>query len=123
MKQANTNIVRVALYPRVSTEEQFLRGYSLQTQEEVLVQYAADHGFKVVGIYRDEGHSARKPAMKRAVMQQLLTDVQAGKIDRILFIKLDRWFRNVREYHKIQEITSPGRLPWRTTTPPPPTGV
>lgn len=58
MKQTNTDIVRVALYPRVSTEEQFLRGYSLQTQEDVLVQYAADHGFKVVGIYRDEGHSA-----------------------------------------------------------------
>lgn len=115
MKQANTNIVRVALYPRVSTEEQFLRGYSLQTQEEVLVQYAADHGFKVVGIYRDEGHSARKPAMKRAVMQQLLTDVQAGKIDRILFIKLDRWFRNVREYHKIQEILEANHVTWQAT--------
>lgn len=115
MKQTNTDIVRVALYPRVSTEEQYLRGYSLQTQEDVLVQYAADHGFKVVGIYRDEGHSARKPAMKRAVMQQLLTDVQAGKIDRILFIKLDRWFRNVREYHKIQEILEANHVTWQAT--------
>ena len=41
------NVLRVALYPRVSTEEQFLKGYSLQTQEEVLTQYALAHGFKI----------------------------------------------------------------------------
>lgn len=108
-------VLRVALYPRVSTEEQFLKGYSLQTQEEVLTQYANDHGYKIIGIYRDEGHSARKPALKRKVMQDLLTDVQAGKIDRILFIKLDRWFRNVREYHKIQEILESNNVTWQAT--------
>ena len=106
-------VLRVALYPRVSTEEQFLRGYSLQTQEEVLTQYANEHGYKIVNIYRDEGHSARKPALKRKVMQELLADVQAGKIDRILFIKLDRWFRNVREYHKIQEILEAHGVTWQ----------
>lgn len=110
-----SSVLRVALYPRVSTEEQFLRGYSLQTQEEVLTQYARDHGFKIVNIYRDEGHSARKPALKRKVMQELLSDVQAGKIDRILFIKLDRWFRNVREYHKIQEILEANNVTWQAT--------
>lgn len=108
-------VLRVALYPRVSTEEQFLKGYSLQTQEEVLTQYALDHGYKIVNIYRDEGHSARKPALKRKVMQELLADVQAGKIDRILFIKLDRWFRNVREYHRIQEILEAHNVTWQAT--------
>lgn len=112
---AALNVLRVALYPRVSTEEQFLRGYSLQTQEEVLTQYAQDHGYKIVNVYRDEGHSARKPALKRKVMQDLLADVQAGKIDRILFIKLDRWFRNVREYHKIQEILEANNVTWQAT--------
>ena len=109
------SVLRVALYPRVSTEEQFLRGYSLQTQEEVLTQYAYEHGYKIVNVYRDEGHSARKPALKRKVMQDLLADVQAGKIDRILFIKLDRWFRNVREYHKIQEILEAHGVTWQAT--------
>ena len=108
-------ILRVALYPRVSTEEQFLKGYSLQTQEEVLTQYAQDRGYKIVNIYRDEGHSARKPALKRKVMQELLADVKAGRIDRILFIKLDRWFRNVREYHKIQEILEANNVTWQAT--------
>lgn len=112
---AQNPILRVALYPRVSTEEQFLKGYSLQTQEEVLTQYALDHGYKIVNIYRDEGHSARKPALKRKVMQELLADVQSGRIDRILFIKLDRWFRNVREYHKIQEILEANNVTWQAT--------
>lgn len=108
-------VLRVALYPRVSTEEQFQKGYSLPTQVEVLTQYANDHGYKIVNIYRDEGHSARKPAMKRKVMQELLEDVKAGKIDQILFIKLDRWFRNVREYHRIQEILEAHNVTWRAT--------
>lgn len=109
------NILRVALYPRVSTEEQFLKGYSLQTQEEALTQYALERGYKIVNVYRDEGHSARKPALKRKVMQDLLADVKAGKIDRILFIKLDRWFRNVREYHRIQEILEAHNVTWQAT--------
>lgn len=115
IKYPSGDILRVALYPRVSTEEQFMKGYSLQTQEEVLTQYAIDHGYKIVNIYRDEGHSARKPALKRKVMQELLEDVKAGKIDRILFIKLDRWFRNVREYHKIQEILEAHNVTWQAT--------
>lgn len=115
IRYSTDEVLRVALYPRVSTEEQFLKGYSLQTQEEVLTQYAIDHGYKIVNIYRDEGHSARKPALKRKVMQDLLADVQAGRIDRILFIKLDRWFRNVREYHKIQEILEAHNVTWQAT--------
>lgn len=108
-------ILRVALYPRVSTEEQAAHGYSLELQEESLVRYANDHGYKIVGVYRDEGNSARKPVMKRKVMRQLLEDVKAGKIDRILFLKLDRWFRNVREYHIVQEILEAHNVTWQAT--------
>ncbi len=107
------NILRVALYPRVSTEEQAMHGYSLEAQVESLQQYAIEHGYKIVGTYRDEGHSARKSAMQRPVMQELLRDVEAGKIDRILFIKLDRWFRNVREYHKVQAILEAHGVTWQ----------
>lgn len=108
-------ILRVALYPRVSTEEQATNGYSLSLQEESLVRYANEHGYKITGIYRDEGNSARKPVMKRKVMLQLLEDVKAGKIDRILFLKLDRWFRNVREYHIVQQILEAHGVTWQAT--------
>ena len=108
-------IIRAALYPRVSTEEQNLHGDSMEAQEEALVEYARAHNMKIVGIYQDGGCSARKPALKRPVMQQLLDDVRAGKIDRILFIKLDRWFRNVREYHKVQAILEEYGVTWQAT--------
>lgn len=109
------DILRVALYVRVSTDEQAIHGYSLQAQEEELVRFAAENGYKIAGIYRDEGNSARMPALKRAKMQELLEDVEAGKIDRIIFIKLDRWFRNVPEYHKVQAILDKNNVPWQAT--------
>ncbi len=107
-------ILRAALYPRVSTEEQVLHGFSLDTQERELIKYADENGYKIVGIYRDEGFSARKPVLKRKVMQELLADVEAGKIDIILFTKLDRWFRSVGEYHKVQAVLDKNRVVWRT---------
>lgn len=112
---STVEILRVALYIRVSTEEQALHGISLIAQEDSLVKYAQSRGYKIVGIYRDEGNSARKPVMKRPVMLQLLDDVEAGKIDRILFTKLDRWFRNVREYHNVQEILEAHHVTWQAT--------
>jgi len=113
VKKQDGKVMRAALYPRVSTEEQVMHGYSLNTQEEALKQYAEEHGYVIVGIYRDEGFSARKPAMKRKVMQELLEDVKAKKIDIILFTKLDRWFRSVGEYHKVQEILDKHHVVWR----------
>ena len=108
-------ILRVALYIRVSTEEQAMHGISLIAQEDSLVRYAQDRGYKIVGIYRDEGNRARKPVSKRPVMLQLLEDVKSGKIDRILFTKFDRWSRNVREYHNVQEILEAHNVTWQAT--------
>lgn len=108
-------ILRVALYIRVSTEEQVLHGYSLDAQEDELIRFATENRMKIVGIFRDEGNSARKPALKRKVMQELLDVVKAGEVDQIIFIKMDRWFRNVREYHKVQEILDDHNVTWRAT--------
>lgn len=107
------NILRVGLMCRVSTEEQALHGDSLQAQEELLVKFANDNNMKIYKIYRDAGFSARKPVLKRPAMLELLEDVKAGKIDMVLFTKLDRWFRNVKEYHKIQEILERKGVVWK----------
>lgn len=115
LTMSQETVLRVALLPRVSTEEQVMRGYSLEAQEESLISFANEHGYKIAGIYRDEGNSARKPVLKRKIMLQLLEDVKSGKIDRILFIKLDRWFRNVREYYKVQAILDAHNVTWQAT--------
>ena len=113
MKQPSGNILRTALYLRVSTEEQVLHGSSLQAQQDALIEFAKDHNMKIVGTYRDEGFSARKPALTRPAMQALLADVQADKVDRIIFTKLDRWFRNVREYHIVQAVLDKHHVTWQ----------
>ena len=62
----------------------------------------------------DAGISARKPATKRPELQRLLNDVRAGLVDVILFTKLDRWFRNIAEYYKVQEVLEKHHVNWRT---------
>ena len=113
MKKTENDVLRVALLTRVSSQEQVAHGYSLQAQEAALVEYANNNHMRIVGIYRDEGHSARKPILKRPVMLNLLEDVKAGKFDRILFTKLDRWFRNVSEYHATQAILDKHNVTWQ----------
>ena len=113
MRKTEDNVLRVALVPRVSTDEQVRTGDSLQAQEDALVEFAINNNMKIVGIYRDEGHSARKPILKRPVMLQLLEDVKAGKIDRILVTKLDRWFRNVEQYYVVQRILDKYDVAWQ----------
>lgn len=105
--------IRVALYIRVSTEEQAKHGLSLADQRDALIAYAAAHGMEVVGIYEDAGISARKPYKKRPALMRLLDDCRAGKIDTILFVKLDRWFRNVAGYYAVQEVLDKNHVDWQ----------
>ena len=106
-------ILRAGLYERVSTDEQALRGYSIETQKDNLEEYCKKNNMKIVGHYTDEGISGAKPPLKRPRLTQLLEDVQAGRIDIILFTKLDRWFRSVQEYFKVQEILEKHKVEWK----------
>ncbi len=105
---------RVFLYIRVSTEEQAIHGLSIEAQTAALEAWAKERGHKVVGVYTDAGISARKPASKRPELQRLLSDVQTGKGDLVAFTKLDRWFRNIAEYYKVQEVLEKHHVDWRT---------
>ena len=100
-------VKRAALYIRVSTEEQAMHGLSLTAQRETLERYVGDNGLKLAGVYVDEGITARKKYKNRAAFMRMLDDVRADRIDLILFIKLDRWFRNVAEYYEVQRIVAP----------------
>lgn len=111
-----TNVLRAAKYRRVSTDEQALHGYSLQTQNDTLDEYCQEKGYKIVGDYVDEGISGAKPPLKRPALKQLLADVEAGKIDIIIFTKLDRWFRSIEQYYKVQEILERNNVVWQAVS-------
>ena len=105
-------IIRTAIYIRVSTEEQTKHGFSLESQEQRLKEFCKDNNYKIVDSYKDEGKSARSKLNQRKELIRLLEDVKNRKIDRIVFIKLDRWFRNVSDYYKIQEILEKNKVDW-----------
>ena len=106
-------ILRSAPYERVSTDEQQKYGYSIKTQIDALEEYCKENKMKIVDHYTDDGVSGGKAAFRRPQMSRLLDDVKAGKIDIILFTRLDRWFRNVQEYFKVQEILDAHGVEWR----------
>src|SRR3989449_6285087 len=51
--------VRVAIYTRVSTEDQAKEGFSLEAQRERLQAYCLARDWSVAARYVDEGHSGR----------------------------------------------------------------
>lgn len=105
--------MKVFLYIRVSSEEQAKHGYSLDAQEDALKDFCEKNRHVVLGVYRDEGISGRKPYTKRPAMVQLLRDLERIKPDIILFTKLDRWFRNIKEYYKVQDILDRNKVYWK----------
>lgn len=106
--------IRCALYDRVSSELQVADGLSLDAQKDALTAYAKAHGYKIVDVYTDEGITARKKMQNRKELQRLLEDVKADKIDLILVTKLDRWFRNIKDYHNTQAILEEHNCNWKT---------
>lgn len=103
----------VAAYVRVSHQEQKLHGLSLDAQKMKLSKYAEEHNMKIVEWYVDEGVSGRKLIRNRPELQRMIQDAEKRKFERIIFIKLDRFFRSVAEYHECMKRISP--VIWSTT--------
>lgn len=106
-------MTRVAAYIRVSTQEQKLHGISLDAQRDKLKEYADKHNLNIINWYEDEGISGRKLIKNRPALQRMLNDSQKGLFERIIFIKLDRFFRSVAEYHECMKLL--GDITWTAT--------
>lgn len=104
---------RAAAYIRVSTQEQKLHGLSLEAQKMKLRDYAERNSLQIVNWYMDEGVSGRKLIKNRPQLQMMIQDAEAGKFERIIFVKLDRFFRSVAEYHECMKRIAP--VTWTTT--------
>lgn len=101
---------RVVKYKRVSSTEQKLHGLSIAAQDRELNAWAEKNDIVFVGDYSDEGIPASRT--NRPALLRLLEDVKSGKIDLIVFTKLDRWFRSVSQYYKIQEVLDSYNVRW-----------
>jgi site-specific DNA recombinase len=86
---------RVALYARVSTEDQAER-QTIQGQCEFLRSFVGLYGLTVAGEYLDDGVSGTVALADRTEGRRLLDDVPGGRIDEVLVYRLDRLGRTLR---------------------------
>ena len=104
--------IKVGLYIRVSTDEQAKHGYSIDSQRNRLTEYAKEKGYLIYDSYIDEGKSARSKLHQRKALSRLLEDIKLNKIDRVIIWRLDRWFRNIKDYYKVQDILDKYKVDW-----------
>lgn len=93
---------KVVAYVRVSTAEQAEHGYSIETQRQLLVDYARGHDLQIVRSF-EEAHSAHKPG--RPQFQTMLAFLRKHKeVSGVLVYKLDRLSRNMSDYSTVEEM-------------------
>lgn len=92
MADFTTTGMRVALYARVSTEEQ-REGQTIDSQIAELERFAADRILEITRIYKDEGWSGG--VMARPELDHLRDDAQKDLFQAVLINDVDRLARDV----------------------------
>ena len=103
----------MAIYARVSTEEQAEHGYSIDAQLETLQDYSRKNGRVVVEEYVDRGISG-KSTKGRHQLQRLMTDAEAGKFSEVLVWKINRMARNTIDLLRIVETLGKFNVSFRS---------
>ena len=99
--------VRCAIYTRVSTDQGLEQDFnSLDAQYDAAQAYIrsqAHAGWMLLRTkYDDGGFSGGNT--DRPALQQLLADVQSGKVDVIVVYKVDRLTRSLADFAKLVEL-------------------
>jgi site-specific DNA recombinase len=84
--------LRLAIYARVSTEEQ-REGQTIDSQIAELERFAREKAWPIVGTYKDEGWSGG--VMEWPDLDRLRDDAQKGVFDAVLINDVDRLARDV----------------------------
>lgn len=86
------NVLRIAVYIRVSTLEQANNNYSIGEQTERLQNYCKAMNWEIFKIYVDPGYSGANT--DRPGLKSMIADVEAGLVDKVVVYKLDRLSRS-----------------------------
>ncbi|MBS3678962.1 recombinase family protein [Ornithinibacillus massiliensis] len=93
----------IALYCRVSTDEQARDGVSLAEQQERLKAYCTAMGWNEEPIlFIDDGYSAK--SLERPQLKKLINEVTSGHISKVLITKLDRISRKLKDLLEIIDL-------------------
>jgi site-specific DNA recombinase len=100
------SIIRCAIYTRKSSEEGLEQSFnSLEAQREACQAYIASQkheNWRALNTHYDDGGYSGG-SMERPALQQLLADIDTGKIDTVVVYKVDRLTRSLADFAKIIE--------------------
>ncbi|MDD2504665.1 MAG: recombinase family protein [Bacilli bacterium] len=94
--------IYAGIYIRVSTEDQAREGHFLDEQKDKLVALSNYKGYEIYNIYEDAGISAKNT--NRPKFQEMMDDIKAGRISKILVYKLDRLTRSIQDLEQIVSL-------------------
>ncbi len=86
---------KVAIYSRVSTQEQAKEGLSVDAQIDKCKSFCNARDWDVFQVYRDAGFSAG--SLNRPALELMLRDAQENKFKIILVYKIDRFSRKLKD--------------------------
>lgn len=100
-------IINCAIYTRKSTEEGLDQDFnSLDNQYEFCHNYLVSQNDPCLHIvptrYDDGGYSGGN--LNRPALQRLLEDIRCGLVNRVIFYKIDRLTREMRDFFKLYDI-------------------
>jgi site-specific DNA recombinase len=86
--------MKVAIYARVSTEEQRERE-TIQIQLEFARKFCELHNHKIVSVYADDGVSGTVPTERRPEGSRMLDAARSKQFEAVLVYRIDRMARSV----------------------------
>lgn len=109
--------MRVAIYIRVSTEEQAQKGYSIDDQKERLIAYCQSQGWADYTLYIDDGYTGTN--LNRSALKRLIRNIEEGKIQMVIVYKLDRLGRKQLDVlHLLEEVFEKNNVTFKSATEP-----
>ncbi|WP_302782562.1 recombinase family protein [Clostridium saudiense] len=107
----------IAIYCRVSTEEQSENGYGIDEQERLLEEWCKKMGYVIYKCYSDRGISG-KNIKDRPALKELLSDAKAGKFDMVISWKINRVSRKLEDVLKIVNLLEKNNITFKSYSEP-----
>ena len=99
--------MKAVAYCRVSTEEQVVDGFSLDTQKKEIEEYCKNNDIQLLQVYIDAGVSAYHNSLKDRPQGKFIVKHIAEKdVDYVISISDDRMFRNVEDSIAVNNFAS-----------------
>jgi site-specific DNA recombinase len=109
--------MRIAIYIRVSTEEQAQQGYSIDAQKERLIAFCTSQGWEDFTLYIDDGYTGTN--LNRPALKRMIRHIEEKKLDVVLVYKLDRLGRKQLDVlHLLEEVFEKNGVAFKSATEP-----